>query len=151
MTMVEVSGKPEVLRIARAKGVIRLRESTIKRILEERVEKGDPLTVARVAAVMAVKKTPEIIPLCHPIPVTGVKVDFELRSREVEVVVEVKAVARTGVEMEALTGVTAALLAIWDMVKAYEKDERGQYPETEIRGVKVLEKVKGQPLSSDSR
>ncbi|RLF05228.1 MAG: cyclic pyranopterin monophosphate synthase MoaC [Thermoprotei archaeon] len=149
--MVEVSGKPEVLRIARAKGVIRLRESTIKRILEERVEKGDPLTVARVAAVMAVKKTPEIIPLCHPIPVTGVKVDFELRSREVEVVVEVKAVARTGVEMEALTGVTAALLAIWDMVKAYEKDERGQYPETEIRGVKVLEKVKGQPLSSDSR
>ena len=147
MTMVEVGGKPEVLRIARAKGVIRLRESTIKRILEGRVEKGDPLTVARVAAVMAVKKTPEIVPLCHPIPVTGVDVSFRVGGGEVEVVVEVRAVARTGVEMEALTGVAAALLAIWDMVKAYEKDEEGQYPETEITGVRVLKKVKGQPSS----
>ncbi len=147
MTMVEVGGKPEVLRIARAKGVIKLRESTIKRILEGRVEKGDPLTVARVAAVMAVKKTPEIVPLCHPIPVTGVDVSFRVGGGEVEVVVEVRAVARTGVEMEALTGVAAALLAIWDMVKAYEKDEEGQYPETEITGVRVLKKVKGQPSS----
>ncbi|RLE86245.1 MAG: cyclic pyranopterin monophosphate synthase MoaC [Thermoprotei archaeon] len=145
--MVEVGGKPEVLRIARAKGVIKLRESTIKRILEGRVEKGDPLTVARVAAVMAVKKTPEIVPLCHPIPVTGVDVSFRVGGGEVEVVVEVRAVARTGVEMEALTGVAAALLAIWDMVKAYEKDEEGQYPETEITGVRVLKKVKGQPSS----
>jgi len=147
LTMVEVGGKPEVLRIARAKGVIKLRESTIKRILEGRVEKGDPLTVARVAAVMAVKKTPEIVPLCHPIPVTGVDVSFRVGGGEVEVVVEVRAVARTGVEMEALTGVAAALLAIWDMVKAYEKDEEGQYPETEITGVRVLKKVKGQPSS----
>jgi len=77
---------------------------------------------------MAVKKTPEIIPLCHPVPVTGVKIDFKLRSREVEVVVEVRAVARIGVEMEALTGVTAALLAIWDVVKVYEKDERDPVP-----------------------
>ncbi|MCD6357079.1 MAG: cyclic pyranopterin monophosphate synthase MoaC [Thermoproteales archaeon] len=145
--MVEVGGKPEVLRIARAKGVIKLKESTIKRILEGRVEKGDPLTVARVAAVMAVKKTPEIVPLCHPIPVTGVDVSFRVGGGEVEVVVEVRAVARTGVEMEALTGVAAALLAIWDMVKAYEKDEEGQYPETEITGVRVLKKVKGQPSS----
>lgn len=141
--MVEVGGKPEVLRVARARGLIRLREETVRRILEGRVEKGDPLAVAQVAAILAVKKTPEIVPLCHPIPITGVKVDFDVRDREVEVTVEVRAVARTGVEMEALTGVMAALLAIWDVVKAYEKDERGQYPETEIYGVKVLEKVKG--------
>lgn len=143
MTMVEVGGKPEVLRVARARGVIRLREGTIRRILEGRIEKGNPLAVARVAAVMAVKKTPEIVPLCHPIPVTGVDVSFQVRSREVEVEVEVRTVARTGVEMEALTGAAAALLAIWDMVKAYEKDEKGQYPETEITGIKVLRKIKG--------
>ena len=141
--MVDVGGKPEVLRVAVAKGVIRLREETVKRILEGRVEKGDPFTVAKLAAIMAVKRTPEIVPLCHPIPVTGVDVDFEVKGRDVVVTVEVRAVARTGVEMEALTGVSAALLAIWDMVKAYEKDEAGQYPETVIREVRVVRKVKG--------
>ncbi|PCN49801.1 hypothetical protein B6U99_07820 [Candidatus Geothermarchaeota archaeon ex4572_27] len=92
---------------------------------------------------LAAKRTPEIIPLCHPIPITGVDVSFKVEEDRVEVEVRVRAVAQTGVEMEALTAATAALLAIWDMVKGLEKDEAGQYPYTEILGVRVESKVKG--------
>jgi len=140
--MVEVSGKPQQLRVARARGSIKLRPETLKLIREGRLEKGNVLTCAQVAAVLGVKRTPMLIPMCHPLEITGVDVDFTLRESEVEVNVEVRSVGKTGVEMEALTGVSIALLTIWDMVKAVEKDEAGQYPVTEIKDIRVLEKVK---------
>jgi cyclic pyranopterin phosphate synthase len=95
-----------------------------------------------VAATAAVKKTPDLIPLCHLLQITGVDVDFEFHEGEIEAIVEVRSIGKTGVEMEAITGVSVALLTIWDMVKAIEKDEQGQYPTTEIRGIKVIEKRK---------
>ncbi|MCD6301671.1 MAG: cyclic pyranopterin monophosphate synthase MoaC, partial [Staphylothermus sp.] len=96
-----------------------------------------------IAAIQAVKKTPELIPLCHNIPITNVKVEYEfLGEDKIKVRVRVKTTSKTGVEMEALTGVALALLNIWDMVKKYEKDEKGQYPETWIEYIKVIEKIK---------
>lgn len=141
--MVDITGKEFTYREALAEGFIRLREETIKRIREKRVEKGDPLQVARIAAILAVKKTSELIPLCHPIKITGIDVIAEVEERRVKLKVSVRTVEQTGVEMEALVGVTAGLLAIWDVVKMYEKDERGQYPYTSIEGIRVISKVKG--------
>ena len=146
--MVEIGGKPDVLRIAKARGIIRLRESTVQRILKGEIKKGDVISVAQLAAIMAVKKTPEIVPLCHPIPITGVDVNFNFEGNRVIVEVEVRSVGKTGVEMEALTGVSAALLAVWDMVKVYEKDEKGEYPYTVIEEIKVLKKIKEGLLES---
>ncbi len=140
--MVEVSAKPEVKRIARARGRIVLREETIDMIKAGRVEKGNVLTTAQIAATLAVKRTPELIPMCHPLPITGVRVEFEFHTSAIEAVVEVTTVAKTGVEMEAITGVSVALLTIWDMVKAIEKDEQGQYPVTRITDIQVVEKIK---------
>ncbi len=140
--LIDISSKPVMRRIARASGKIMLSEESISRIKEGRVEKGDVFSVAKVAAVMAVKRTPEIIPFCHPIPIEDVKVDFQLANNFIKVNLEVKAFAKTGVEMEALAGVTAALLAIWDMVKKYEKNELGQYPSTSMTEIKVVRKVK---------
>jgi len=141
--MVDVTEKPWVYREATARGVIKLRRETVKAIAEGRVEKGDVLSTAQLAAVMAAKRAPELIPLCHPIPITGVDVGFKLGEDCVEVEARVRAVASTGVEMEALAAVSAALLAVWDMVKKMEKDERGQYPDTEISSIRVESKVKG--------
>jgi cyclic pyranopterin phosphate synthase len=140
--MVEVSGKAEQKRSAKASGRIRLRSATIDLIKKGRVDKGNVLTCAQVAAIMAVKNTPSLIPMCHPLAITGVDVDFEFIGDEIESIVEVRSMGKTGVEMEAITGVSVALLTIWDMVKAVEKDEGGQYPVTEITNIKVLEKVK---------
>jgi cyclic pyranopterin phosphate synthase len=142
LRMVDISGKEVVHREAEAEGVIRLREETVKAIKDGRVKKGDPLRAAEVACVMAVKRTPEIIPLCHPVPITSVKTEFEFRADSVTARCRVTADYRTGVEMEALAGVTAALLTIWDMVKYMEKDEKGQYPLTSITDVRVVEKRK---------
>lgn len=141
--MVDISSKGQVSREATATGMIMLKPSTLELIRSGGVEKGDVVAVAKVATVQAVKRTPEIVPLCHPLPVEHVGIDFELGGGGVRVTVNVKAVAKTGVEMEALAGVSAALLTIWDMTKKYEKDERGQYPDTTITGIKVLEKKKG--------
>jgi cyclic pyranopterin phosphate synthase len=141
--MVEIGAKEDVRRIARARGAIKLSRETVELIKAGKVEKGNVLTTAQIAAVQAVKKTPELIPLCHPLLITGVKVEFNLGEEEVVAEVEVSSTGKTGVEMEAITGVAAALLTIWDMVKAAEKDEHGQYPRTEIREIRVLEKRKG--------
>ncbi len=143
MKMVEISEKSDVLRIARAKGSITLKENTIKLIKEGKIKKGDVISATKMAAILAIKKTPELIPLCHPIPITGANVEVKINTREIEVEVEVKSIGKTGVEMEALVGVSTALLTIWDMVKAYEKDERGQYPTTKISEIRVIEKIKG--------
>ena len=141
--MVDISAKPEVFRVAEASGFISLKHETLEKIKAGEVPKGDVLSVARTAAILAVKRTPELVPLTHPIPLTSVDVDLELEEKGVRANVLVKTTAKTGVEMEALVGVTAALLTVWDMVKGLEKDEAGQYPTTAITDVKVERKVKG--------
>ena len=142
--MVDISGKKEVLREAVAEGRIRLREATLRAIRGGTLVKGNVLATARVAAILAVKETPRIIPLCHPIPLSGIDVDFDDGEGFIRATVRVRSRGLTGVEMEALTGVSVALLTIWDMVKSAEKDAAGQYPETVIDGIRVLEKRKGE-------
>ena len=140
--MVDITEKPVVKRTATAVGVVRLKRSTVKAIGSGNVKKGDVLSTARVAAILAVKETPRTVPMCHPIPVTSVVVEFDLRPETVEATVAVTSVGKTGVEMEALTGVSAALLNVWDMVKSLEKDETGNYPTTTIEAIRVVEKRK---------
>jgi cyclic pyranopterin phosphate synthase len=141
--MVDISAKTEVPREAVASGRIYLRRETLKAIREGTTVKGNVLATARVAATLAVKETPRIIPMCHPIPLAGVTIDFEEGDGYLETTARVKSFGRTGVEMEALTGVSVALLTVWDMVKSAEKDENGQYPVTRIDAIRVLEKKKG--------
>ncbi|PWB53294.1 MAG: cyclic pyranopterin monophosphate synthase MoaC [Candidatus Methanoperedenaceae archaeon] len=140
--MVDISGKNEVPRRAKATGEIQLKPHTIDAIRNKEIEKGSVLETARVAAVMAVKNTSSVIPMCHQISLTGIDVQFELCVENVKVTVEVKSIGKTGVEMEALHGVSVALLVIWDMVKSVEKDETGNYPSTMIKNILVIEKVK---------
>ena len=141
--MVDISTKPVIKREAIAEGKILLKKETIEIIREGKAEKGDPLQIAIISATNAVKKTSELIPFCHPVPIEDVKVKFDLSETIITVRVYVKAYSKTGVEMEALTGVFNALLNIWDVIKRYEKDEVGQYPTTLITDVRVLSKVKG--------
>lgn len=141
--MVDVTAKPEVFREATAKGQIRLRKETVRLIKEGRIEKGDPIYAAKIAGVLAAKKTSSIIPLCHPIPLTNVDVDLRIiDDATVEVESAVKTRAQTGVEMEALVAAATALLTVWDMTKMYEKDAEGQYPYTAIQSIRVTRKVK---------
>ncbi len=142
--MVDISEKTESTRRAVASGYIRLKPATIEAIRSRTVEKGSVLDTARIAAVQAVKRTWDTIPMCHQIPITHVDVDFDVADDRVSAVVEVRSVGKTGVEMEALHGVSVGLLTVWDMVKSAEKDETGNYPETEISGIRVDEKVKGE-------
>ncbi|MEM4031789.1 MAG: cyclic pyranopterin monophosphate synthase MoaC, partial [Zestosphaera sp.] len=140
--MVDISSKPDVFREAVAEGFIKLKKETVRLIREGLIEKGDVLAVSSVAALLAVKKTPELLPLTHNIPITHVSTSYEVLDDGVKVTVAVRTTAKTGAEMEALAGVTLALLNIWDMVKKYEKDEGGQYPETMISNVRVVRKTK---------
>jgi len=143
MTMVDVSGKAEILREATAAGTIRLKPETVNLICEGKIAKGDPLGTAKIAGILAAKKTSELVPLCHPLPLTSVEVEARIAGKStVEIVATVKAKAQTGVEMEALAAVSAALLTVWDMVKQYEKDAGGQYPTTTIENIHVVKKVK---------
>jgi cyclic pyranopterin phosphate synthase len=141
--MVDVSEKKEVSREAIARGRIYLRSGTLAAIREGTTVKGNVLATARVAATLAVKDTPRLIPMCHPIPLGSTTIDFEEGDKYIEATATVKSYGKTGVEMEALTGVSVALLTIWDMVKSAEKDEDGQYPVTRIDGIHVVEKRKG--------
>jgi len=144
--MVDITSKPESYREATARGRIKLKAETVKRIREGRVEKGDPIYAARIAGIMAAKNTSSIIPLCHPIPLTNIKVEIKVSGLNViEVESTVKTKAQTGVEMEALLATSVALLTIWDMTKQYEKDPAGQYPHTVIEEIRVIRKVKEQP------
>ncbi len=142
--MVDISGKNEVPRRAIATGEIQLKPETIDAIRNKEIEKGSVLETARTASVMAIKNTSSVIPMCHQISLTGIDVQFEIGVENVKVAVEVKSVGKTGVEMEALHGVSVALLTIWDMVKSVEKDTTGNYPSTRIRNILIIEKVKGQ-------
>ena len=141
--MVDISEKKDVVREAVAAGKIFLRPETLFAIREGSVVKGNVLATARVAATLAVKNTPAIIPLCHSIPISAIVIDFEEGDGFIEAIVRVKTTGKTGVEMEALTGVSVALLTVWDMVKSAEKDADGQYPVTSITDIRVVEKKKG--------
>lgn len=121
--MVDVSGKPETERIAIAKGLVRMKAATLKRVKEGKGEKGDVLAVAQLAGIMAAKKTSSLIPLCHPIPIDEVKIDFELddKNSAVEITTSVKSTGKTGVEMEALTATAVTALTVYDMVKGIDR------------------------------
>jgi cyclic pyranopterin phosphate synthase len=141
--MVDVSAKAEIYREATAKGQIKLKPETTQRILEHKIAKGDPLYTAKIAGILAAKNTSNTIPLCHPLPLTNVELDTKVVDQNtVEVTATVKTRAQTGVEMEALSAVSAALLTVWDMTKQYEKDAAGQYPSTAIENIHVIKKVK---------
>jgi cyclic pyranopterin monophosphate synthase len=141
--MIDVSGKAEIFREATATGKITLKPLTISLIESGKIAKGDPLYTAKIAGVLAAKKTSELIPLCHPLPLTNVEVEVEVSDKEtVSATATVKTKAQTGVEMEALTAVSAALLTVWDMTKQYEKDAQGQYPSTAITDIVVVKKFK---------
>ncbi len=141
--MVDVGEKADLKRTAKARGTIWLTPETMRLIRSGEVKKGNVLATARIAAIGAVKRTWDLIPLCHQIPVTGVDVRFEVGDDRITATVEVRSAGKTGVEMEALTGASLALLTIWDMVKAVEKDAAGQYPSTRISDIVVLSKKKG--------
>jgi len=125
-SMVDVSAKPILLREAVARGEIRLRKSTLSLISANRVAKGNVLAAARLAGIMAAKRTGELIPLCHPLPITHCEVDFQIPKGKdrIVIVASAKISAQTGVEMEALTAVTVAALTIYDMCKAVDREMR---------------------------
>jgi len=141
--MVDVGEKPDQTRRARARGTLILRPETVEAIREDQVEKGDVLATARIGAIQAVKHTWETIPMCHQIPITNVDTDFEINQSAVIMTVAVETVGKTGCEMEALQGVTTGLDTVWDMVKAAEKDEGGEYPIARLEDVKIVEKQVG--------
>ena len=140
--MVDVGDKPDTARRAVARGRIDLDPSTIESIRRNGTEKGDVFAVARVGAIDAVKHTWETIPMCHGIPITNVETGFSLDEDGIELTVAVETTGKTGCEMEAIQGVTTGLGVVWDMVKAAEKDEDGEYPGTAITDVEVVSKEK---------
>jgi cyclic pyranopterin phosphate synthase len=142
VSMVDISGKEDVERVAVASGRLKLKDSSVEKIKSGSIKKGDVLGCAETAAILAVKKTPDVIPLCHPIRIESVKVELSLGERDIKAAVSVKSIGRTGVEMDALHGVSVALLTVWDMVKSEEKDETGNYPHTWIEDIKVERKEK---------
>jgi len=142
MGMIDVTEKPVIRRKAGASGRILLSSKAVEEIKKGRIRKGDPLPVAEIAGMNAAKQTHLLIPHCHQIPLDLARVDFQIKEDSIEAVCTVSAQARTGVEMEALVGVSIALNTIWDMVKYLEKDDQGQYPATMITDIKVIRKEK---------
>jgi len=136
--MVDVGEKENTQRVAVARGVVKMQPETLVRILDNRVEKGDVFGVARLAGIMAAKKTPELIPLCHPLLINSVTVEFspDPDSASIDIEATVKVSGQTGVEMEALTAVSVAGLTIYDMCKAVDKT-------MSIDNVRLVEKVGG--------
>ncbi len=119
--MVDVGHKPEQRRLARAEGEVRCRPETIALLREQALPKGDVLTVAKIAGIQAAKRTDELIPLCHSLPLNAVEITFSIEPEAVRIYAEVSTTAKTGVEMEALTAVSVAALTIYDMCKAVDK------------------------------
>ena len=142
--IVEIGAKAVVERRASATGLLNLSAESAQAIQTKSVKKGDVLEASTIAAIQAVKDTPRIVPHCHPIPLEGCKVQWAWEGNALRCTVHVSAHYKTGIEMEALTGVSAGLLCALDMVKCIEKDENGQYPGTSISDIVVLEKFKGQ-------
>jgi cyclic pyranopterin phosphate synthase len=121
MRMIDVGAKPRTERVAVARGRVAMAAATVARLVRGDVEKGDVLAAARLAGVMAAKRTPDLVPLCHPISLSGVDVEATPGPEGVEIVATVRTVDRTGVEMEALAAVAAACLTVYDMLKRYER------------------------------
>ncbi|HEV2448844.1 MAG TPA: cyclic pyranopterin monophosphate synthase MoaC [Thermoplasmata archaeon] len=137
-----IHDKPVVYRRAVATGELRLSARARRAIRSGTVEKGDPLRIGEVAGLQALKRTSDLIPHCHPVPITGSRVELRSTSTGVRATVEVEALYRTGVEMEALVGVSISLLTVWDTVKYLEKNAAGGYPSTRLGPVRVLQKEK---------
>jgi cyclic pyranopterin phosphate synthase len=137
-SMVDVGAKPVTMRLAVARGEIQMKPETLHLIRERLIKKGDVLSVARVAGIMAAKHTSDMIPLCHPLPLDDIQVDFRLDDHlpGIEITAACKSTGKTGVEMEALTAVAVAALTIYDMAKASEKTMR-------IQNIRLLEKHGG--------
>ncbi len=134
--MVDVGGKPVQRRVAVAAGFVRCAPATVQALRDKALPKGDVLTVARIAAIQAAKRTDELIPLCHGLPLDKVDVDFEVRDEGVAIRATASTSAKTGVEMEALAAVSVAALTIYDMCKAVDKG-------MVIGSIEVIEKIKG--------
>ena len=134
--MVDVGAKPVVTRVASAEATLECAAATVRLLKKQALPKGDVLAVARVAGIQAAKQTSGLIPLCHSLPLDAIEVEFAIKPRGVRVVCTVRTQARTGVEMEALTGATVAALTLYDMCKAVDKEMR-------IEGVRVTAKRKG--------
>jgi cyclic pyranopterin phosphate synthase len=136
MRMIDVGAKPLTERVAVARGFVAMQPQTVRLVRRGEVEKGDVLAAARLAGVMGAKRTPELVPLCHPISLSGVEVQARPRPRGVEVTATVRTVDRTGVEMEALAAVAAACLTVYDMLKRHERGMR-------IEAIELTEKKGG--------
>jgi cyclic pyranopterin phosphate synthase len=133
--MVDVSNKPLSARTAMARGRISLARETVELVRKNEIAKGDVIATARIAGIQAAKRTAHLIPLCHTIPLSEVKIDIEISQNAAEVICTARTVAQTGVEMESLTGVAIALLTIYDMCKAVDKT-------MEIGGIRLVKKTK---------
>ncbi len=140
--MIDISQKKAIVREATAEGKLYLKSSTIEVIKKKEAKKGDALEISRIAGINAVKQTQFLIPMCHQIPIETITFNFELEKDHIVTQCYVKTTAKTGVEMEALVGVSTALNNLWDMVKYLEKDKDGQYPISKITDIVVLKKVK---------
>lgn len=136
--MVDVGGKADTHRVAVARGEVRLNAATLDLIVSGGVPKGDVFAAARLAGIMAAKKTSELIPLCHPLAITHIAIDLQARSADpaVEITARVETTGKTGVEMEALTAVSVAALTVYDMIKAVQRDAR-------IDAIRLIEKHGG--------
>ena len=144
----DIRGKPSVHRIAVAEGILRLRPRSLRALRNGTVEKGDPLSAGSLAGLSAMKRTSDLIPHCHMVPLTGSEVTLRRVAGGVRARARAETHWGTGVEMEALVGVSVALLTVWDMVKYLEKDEGGGYPHTSLGPVKVLSKWKSPEVVS---
>ena len=142
--VIDISEKNVVERKATATGLLYLSEDSKVAIIEKKIQKGDVIEASTIAAIQAVKDTPRIIPHCHPIPLEGCNVSWAWEGNNLRCSVSVNANYKTGIEMEALTGVSAGLLCAFDMVKSIEKDNYGQYPDTAIGDIRVVKKFKSE-------
>ncbi|HSN15144.1 MAG TPA: cyclic pyranopterin monophosphate synthase MoaC [Anaeromyxobacteraceae bacterium] len=124
MKMIDVGAKPATERVAVARGFVEMSRATLALVRRGDVEKGDVIAAARLAGIMGAKRTPDLVPLCHPIALSGVEVEVRARAKGLEITATARTVDRTGVEMEALTAVTAGCLTVYDMLKRYEKGMR---------------------------
>lgn len=141
--MIDISEKPEVKRVAVAEGTIKLKKETINEIHRRNIKKGDVLEISKATGIQWAKRTWDLIPHCHQIPLEYVSPEVEVSENGLKFTCEVSASYGTGVEMEALSCVSGALLNAWDMVKYLEKDGTGNYPDTAIDGIRVIRKTKG--------
>ena len=140
--VVDITEKSIIKRTAKATGLLKISKAARIAINNNEVKKGNVIEASTIAAIQAVKETPRIIPHCHPVPLEGCDVNWRLDNDGLRCDVSVVAHYKTGIEMEAITGVCAGLLCALDMIKSFEKDSTGQYPNTEICDVRIIEKLK---------